>query len=745
MSTSISTSKSNLSHRRKLQGSSIIISSNQLKKYQTNELNQNISPVFVEESSFDHIDQIQESARLELSDRYISTITKLQRWYRHTIRQRKYYYFTQCNRWNQSQAELVLALYLGYKIRKLLKFTELVSLRKDIVEIYRVIIDMLRPLFQNHQIINSIDSIDSIDFYQHTVSLVHKHIPCKATRLMKASDEILLHSLVKQYYQMKVTFYDTIFKDSKTRIIPSLSNKVHIYYDINPPILRKKRCQYYRKQHKHIRNSSIEESFLSINSMSEQSRFDDRSVILEDELSFNNTELNSSTMQIANDTSIVFNSICTRKYDEGHLQINIMSIKRLVPFKRGIIMSRKEHNNLIPFSNSKLRVSLYFPIAYLSDQSITSSSSLESTRKSMKKVYEIIYDYNEALDPISKESIFILLPLPSNFKKVIDNDNIFEKFDHLLEFWSEGLIVLQVLDKELMNHENYLSESTIPLKSFLLPWKQIEISEIKTNMSLELKGNFELKKKKPLNQVFGTIQLHCYLYLPVYEQHHYVETNNTLRSPSNKSVKKDTLKRLMNKFQSPSSGIKSPSNTQTPTSNRIFQLADVSKCLDDISILQESATIVIDDMEKKLQAKILAKDILQTTIKNENIFKEEVVRDISLDSFVDNMRNEQISFLPDDISCISPQQSYSYSSVFESISFDNQSFIHHSFASTAHTHDKLNHYDLLDSVRMSDDDIISQNSNDSLNDEEIIVVNHIGERLSDPSVKLKYSKAIELL
>jgi hypothetical protein len=76
----------------------------------------------------------------------------------------------------------------------------------------------------------------------------------------------------------------------------------------------------------------------------------------------------------------------------------------------------------------------------------------------------------------------------------------------LLQWWSQGSILIEVFDGERFNTEIFMGHVELLLSGFMVAIKKAD--------DLEMKGSFQLCKSKPTDRVSGSVKLHAYLHVP---------------------------------------------------------------------------------------------------------------------------------------------------------------------------------------------------------------------------------------
>lgn len=76
----------------------------------------------------------------------------------------------------------------------------------------------------------------------------------------------------------------------------------------------------------------------------------------------------------------------------------------------------------------------------------------------------------------------------------------------LLQWWSQGSILIEVFDGERFNTEIFMGHVELLLSGFMVAIKKAD--------DLEIKGSFQLCKSKPTDRVSGSVKLHAYLHVP---------------------------------------------------------------------------------------------------------------------------------------------------------------------------------------------------------------------------------------
>ena len=76
----------------------------------------------------------------------------------------------------------------------------------------------------------------------------------------------------------------------------------------------------------------------------------------------------------------------------------------------------------------------------------------------------------------------------------------------LLQWWSLGIVTIEVFDGERFNQEIFMGFFDLLLNGFMVLIKKPE--------DLEIKGSFQLCKQKPTDRISGNIKLHAFMHIP---------------------------------------------------------------------------------------------------------------------------------------------------------------------------------------------------------------------------------------
>lgn len=185
---------------------------------------------------------------------------------------------------------------------------------------------------------------------------------------------------------------------------------------------------------------------------------------------------------------------------------------------QGAVANKEGPGGPVPDRKPCLKVTMNLPTV---NHPRASPPPLGPPGSSLKKAYQGVRDFEEiTLTPMWDTTFNISLPIPKTMlKTIVDKYNFMEQHDielteseyqaicrTVLDWWSDGNIVVEVFDGERFNEDIFMGQVVILISSFL--------PLIKKHHELEIKGGFILEKTKPSQRVSGTIKLHAYLHVP---------------------------------------------------------------------------------------------------------------------------------------------------------------------------------------------------------------------------------------
>ena len=205
------------SRRRTKNGSAIVLNTNRIQKYIQKDAVEGVVP----ENSMSQILDFKEQYLQKMAPQIAQfkrkvAIVKLQRWWRSVVHFRSHNYL-QSGSWDTTRADLVFALLLGYRVRKLMRSTKLVANIKAQQDVHRILSDICSTVVRGEANATSAETWEKfrVELESHSVDLLLLHYPS-----LSHTDMILAKSMCRQLLSERQKLHALVFGGCRWRQFP---------------------------------------------------------------------------------------------------------------------------------------------------------------------------------------------------------------------------------------------------------------------------------------------------------------------------------------------------------------------------------------------------------------------------------------------------------------------------------------------------------------------------------------------